>query len=178
MVVSSRAREAIARPRRQSGAWARSLHSSVRHRHMGRALWALRGVRVALGLGVAFIGGCVELPGFYYNVLVNEAPFESDCVKLTDALTERLNLKLQPSPNQCSVVLDSVASTPRRSVAIVTYVRQRRIQVEINELSSGSPTVPSPSTEQFAQQVVHIVQEQFPTAEVERFRPKRGPIPP
>lgn len=139
----------------------------------------LRPLGVALGLSSGLIAGCVELPGIYYNVWVSEAPYESECVKLTDTLTEKLSLQLQPTPYQCSVVLDSDASTPPRRVAIITYVRQRRLQVEINELSSGhTATLPSADTQQFAQQVMQIVHEQFPTAELVRFRPKRGPIPP
>jgi hypothetical protein len=136
------------------------------------------GLRVAIGLIAGLIGGCVELPGIYYNVLIDERPSESDCVNLTDALTAKLNLQLQPSPYQCSVVLDSDGTDPPRTVAINTYFRQRRIEVEINELRFGSSTVPSPSTQQFAQQVMQIVHEQFPAAELVRFRAKRGPIAP
>jgi hypothetical protein len=38
--------------------------------------------------------------------------------------------------------------------------------------------VPSPSTQQFAQQVMQIVHEQFPAAQLVRFTAKRGPIAP
>lgn len=143
---------------------------------MVHALWRMYGLRVAIGLSAAFIGGCVELPGIYYNVLLNERPSESDCVNLTDALTAKLNLQLQPSAYQCSVMLDSDGTDPARDVGINTYFRQRRIVVEINELRFGGSTVPSPSTQQFAQQVMQIVHEQFPTAGVTRFRAKRGPF--
>jgi hypothetical protein len=145
---------------------------------MVHAFWRVYSLRVAIGLSAGLISGCVELPGIYYNVLINERPSESDCVNLTDALTAKLNLQLQPSPYQCSVMLDSDGADPPRNVAINTYFRQRRIVVEINETRFGSPTVPSPSTQQFAQQVMQIVHEQFPTAELIRFRAKRGPIAP
>ena len=111
-------------------------------------------------------------------MLINERPSESDCVNLTAALTGKLNLHLQPSPYQCSVTLDSDGADPPRNVAINAYFRQRRIVVEINETRFGSSTVPSPSTQQFAQQVMQIVHEQFPTAKVKRFRAMRGPIAP
>jgi hypothetical protein len=68
---------------------------------MVRALWRLYSLRVAVGLSAGLIGGCVGLPGIYYNVLFNERPSESDCVNLTDALTAKTNLQLQPSPYQC-----------------------------------------------------------------------------
>ena len=136
------------------------------------------GLRAAIVLGAALLGGCVELPGIYYNVLIGERPLENDCVKLTEALSVKLNLQLQPSAYQCSAVLDTDGTDPARDVVINTYYRQRRIVVEIDELRSGSPTVPSPGTEQFAQQVMQIVHEQFPAAELRRFRAKRGPIAP
>jgi hypothetical protein len=145
---------------------------------MVHALWRVFSLPVAIGLGAGLIGGCVELPGIYYNVLINERPSESDCVNLTDALTAKLNLQLQPSPYQCSVMLDSDGTDPQRNVAINAYFRQRRIVVEINEFRFGSSTVPSPSTQQFAQQVMQIVHEQFPTAELIRFRAQRGPFAP
>jgi hypothetical protein len=135
-------------------------------------------LRVAIGLSAGLIGGCVDLPGIYYNVLIDERPSESDCVKLTDTLTAKLDLQLQPSPYQCSVRLDSDGTDPPRDVVINTYFRQRRIEVEINELRFGNSTVPSPSTQKFAQQVMQIVHEQFPTAELRRFTAKRGPIAP
>jgi hypothetical protein len=50
--------------------------------------------------------------------------------------------------------------------------------VEIDEMRSGGTTVPSPSTQQFAQQVMQIVHEQFPAAQLVRFTAKRGPIAP
>jgi hypothetical protein len=50
--------------------------------------------------------------------------------------------------------------------------------VEIDEFRSGSPTAPSPGTQEFAQQVMQIVHEQFPAAELVRFRAQRGPIAP
>lgn len=141
-------------------------------------LWHRYGSRVAVALVATLIGGCVELPGIYYNVLMDDKPSESDCVKLTDALTAKLHLQLQPSPYECAVRLGNDGSAPPRAVAIDAYFRQRRIVVEINELRSGSPTVPSPGTQQFAQQVMQIVQEQFPTAELVRFRAERGLIAP
>jgi hypothetical protein len=122
------------------------------------------------------MGGCVELPGIDYNVLIGDRPLESDCVRLTDALTAQLKLQLQPSAYQCSAVLESDGTDPARNVVINTYFRQRRIVVEIDELRAGSPTAPSPATEQFAQQVMQILHEQFPAAELRRFRSKRGPI--
>jgi hypothetical protein len=145
---------------------------------MVHALWRVFSLRLAIGLSAGLIGGCVELPGIYYNVLMNDRPSESDCVNLTDALTAKLNLQLQPSPYQCAVRLDSDGTDPPRNVAINAYFRQRRIEVEINELRSGSSIVPSPSTQQFAQQVMQIAHEQFPTAKLVRFRAKRGPIAP
>jgi hypothetical protein len=134
------------------------------------------GLRAAIVLGAGVLAGCVELPGIDYNVLIGERPLESDCVNLTDALTAKLNLQLQPSAYPCSAVLNSDGTDPARNVVINTYFRQRRIVVEIDELRSGSPTVPSPGTEQFAQQVMQIVHQQFPAAELRRFRSKRGPI--
>jgi len=145
---------------------------------MVHALWRVYSLRVAICLSAGLIGGCVELPGIYYNVLIDERPSESDCVNLTDALTAKLNLQLQPSAYQCSGILDSDGTDPPRNVVINTYFRQRRIVVEINELRFGSSTAPSPSTQQFAQQVMQIVHEQFPTAELMRFRAQRGPIAP
>jgi hypothetical protein len=140
--------------------------------------WRGYGLRVAFALSAGLIAGCIELPGIYYNVLINERPSESDCVNLTDALTAKLNLQLQPSPYHCSVILDSDATDPPRNVVINAYFRQRRIVVEVNEFRFGNSTVPSPSTQQFAQQVMQIVHEQFPTAELMRFRAKRGPFAP
>jgi hypothetical protein len=145
---------------------------------MVHALWRVYSLRVAIGLSAGLISGCVELPGIYYNVLINERPSESDCVNLTDALTAKLNLQLQPSPYPCAVMLDSDGTDPPRNVAINAYSRQRRVVVEITEPRVGSSTVPSPSTQQFAQQVMQIVHEQFPTAKVKRFRAMRGPIAP
>jgi hypothetical protein len=109
-------------------------------------------------------------------VLFNERPSESDCVNLTDALTTKLNLRLQPSPYQCVATLDNDGLNTSRNVVIFAHFRQRRVLVEINELRSGSPTVPSPSTQQFAQQVMQIVHEQFPVAQLVRFTAMRGPI--
>ena len=143
-----------------------------------RALWGLYSLRLAIGLSAGLIGGCVELPGIYYNVLFNERPSESDCVNLTDALTTKLNLRLQPSPYQCVATLDNDGLNTSRNVVIFAHFRQRRVLVEINELRSGSPTVPSPSTQQFAQQVMQIVHEQFPAAQLVRIREMRGPIAP
>ena len=57
---------------------------------MVHALWRVYSLRVAIGLSAGFIGGCVELPGIYYNVMLDERPSESDCVNLTDALTAKL----------------------------------------------------------------------------------------
>ena len=145
---------------------------------MVRALWRLYNLRVALGLSAGLLCGCVEVPGIYYNVLFNERPSESDCVNLTDALTAKLNLQLQPSPYQCAVALDNEGRNPARNVAIFASFRRGRILVEINELRSGSPIVPSPSTQQFAQQVRQILHEQFPAAQLVRFRAVRGPIAP
>jgi hypothetical protein len=145
---------------------------------MVHALWRVYSLRLAIGLSAGLIGGCVELPGIYYNVLMNDRPSESDCVNLTEALTAKLNLQLQPSPYQCAVRLDSDGTDPPRNVGINAYFRQRRIEVEINELRSGSWTVPSPSTQQFAQQVMQIAHEQFPTAKLVRFRAQRGLIAP
>jgi hypothetical protein len=145
---------------------------------MVRTLWRFYSLRVAIGLSAGLIGGCVTLPGIYYNVFINERPSESDCVNLTDALTAKLNLQLQPSPYQCAVILDSDGTDPPRNVVINAYFRQRRIVVEINEFRFGSSTVPSPSTQQFALQVMQVVREQFPTADLVRFRAKRGPIAP
>jgi hypothetical protein len=135
-------------------------------------------LRAAIGLSAGLIGGCVELPGVHYNVLLDERPSESDCVNLTDALTAELNLHLQPSMYQCAVTLDNDERRPPRSVIIFAHFRQQRIVVEINELRSGRPTVPSPSTQQFAQQVMQIVHERFPTARLVRFREIVGPIAP
>ena len=59
---------------------------------MVRALWRLWCLRVAIGLSAGLIGGCVELPGIYFNVLFDERLSESDCVNLTDALTTKLDL--------------------------------------------------------------------------------------
>jgi hypothetical protein len=143
-----------------------------------RARWRLSALGVAMGLSSALIGGCVELPGIYYNVLINERPSESDCVNLTDALTAKLNLQLRPSLYPCAVKLDEDGSNPARVVAINAYFRQRRIVVEIDEFRSGSPTAPSPGTQEFAQQVMQIVHEQFPAAELVRFKAQRGPIAP
>jgi len=145
---------------------------------MVRALWRFYSLRMAIGLSGGLVGGCVELPGVYYNVLFDERPSESDCVNLTDALMAKLNLQLQPSMYQCAVTLDNDGHSPPRNVVIFAYFRQQRILVEINELRSGSPTVPSPSTQQFAQQVMQIVHEQFPTADLVRFTGMRGPIAP
>jgi hypothetical protein len=145
---------------------------------MVHALWRVYSLRVAIGLSAGLMVGCVELPGIYYNVLIDERPSDSDCVNLTEALTATLNLQLQPSPYQCSAVLESDGTDPSRNVAINAYSRQRRIVVEINELRFGRSTVPSPSTQQFAQQVMQIVHEQFPAAKLARFRAKRGPIAP
>jgi hypothetical protein len=148
----------------------------VRRPGIVHARW--RVYSLAIGLSVGLLGGCVELPGIYYNVLIDERPSESDCANLTQALTAKLNLQLQPSPYQCSVTLESDGTDPARNVVINTYFRQRRIVVEINEFRFGNSTVPSPSTQQFAQQVMQIVHEQFPTAELMRFRAKRGPFGP
>jgi hypothetical protein len=145
---------------------------------MVRALWCLYSLRVAIGLSAGLVGGCVELPGIYYDALFNEQPSESDCVNLTDALTAKLNLQVQPSPYQCAVTLDNDERNPPRNVVIFAHLHRRRILVEINELRSGSPTVPSPSTQQFAQQVMQIVHEQFPAAQLVRIREMRGPIAP
>ena len=145
---------------------------------MVRSLCRLYSLRVAVGLTAGLIGGCVELPGVYYAVLFTERPSESDCVNLTDALIAKLNLELQPSPYQCAVTLDNDGRNPARNVVIFTYFRQRRIEVEVNELRFGSPTMPSPSTQQFAQQVRQIVHEEFPAAHLVRFRAMRGPIAP
>jgi hypothetical protein len=93
-------------------------------------------------------------------------------------LLTKLDLRLQPSPYQCSVVLDNDGSTPAQNGAVITYARQRRMPVEITELSFGSPTTPSPRTRQLAQQVMQISHEQFPTAEFVRVRPQRGLIGP
>jgi len=133
---------------------------------------------LAIGLSAGLIGGCVELPGIYYDVLFNERPSESDCVKLTDALTAKLNLRLQPSPYQCVATLDNDGLNPPLNVVIFAHFHQRRILVEIDELRFGSPTMPSPSTRQFAQQVMQILHEQFPAAQLVRFRAMRGPIAP
>ena len=133
---------------------------------------------MAIGLSAGLIGGCVELPGIYYDVRFNERPSESDCVNLTDALTAKVNLQLQPSPYQCVATLDNDGLNPPRSVVIFAYFRQRRIRVEINELRFGSPTVPSPNTQEFAQQVMTIVHEQFPAAQLVRVKALRGPIAP
>ena len=111
-------------------------------------------------------------------MLLDERPSGTDCVNLTDALTAKLDLQLQPSPNQCAVTLDNAARDPPRNVAIFAYIRRRRIVVEINELRFGSPTAPSASTQQFAQQVMQAVHEQFPSARLVRFRAMRGPIAP
>jgi hypothetical protein len=145
---------------------------------MPAALSRLLSLRVAIGLSAGLVAGCVELPGIYYNVLLDERPTESDCVNLTDALTAKLSLQLQPSLYPCAVTLDDGGSDSRRAVAIRGYFRQRRIVVEIDEFHSGSATVPSPSTAELAQQVMHIVHEQFPAAELVRFRAQRGPIAP
>ena len=145
---------------------------------MVRALWRLYSLRVVIGLSAGLIGGCVQLPGIYYDVLFNEPPSDSDCVNLTDALTEKANLQLQPSPYQCVATLDNGGLNPPRNVVIFAHFRQRRILVEIDELRFGSPTVPSPSTQQFAQHVMQIVHEQFPAAQLVRFRAMRGPIAP
>jgi hypothetical protein len=136
------------------------------------------GLRAAICLSAVLIGGCVELPGIYYKVLMEERPSESDCVKLSDALTAKLDLQLRPSPYPCFVTLDSGGSDPPRNVVVTAYFRQRRIVVEINEFRLGSATVPSPSTQLFAQQIGQIVQDQFPTARLLRFTEKRGPIGP
>jgi hypothetical protein len=157
------------------GRSAPQLHHQRRSR-VFRTLLRLYILRVAIGLSAGLIGGCVELPGIYYNVLFDERPSESDCVNLTDALTTELNLRLQPSIYQCAVTLDNHGYTPSRNVVIFAYFRQQRILVEIEELRSGSPTVPSPSTQQFAQQVVQIVQRRFPTAQLVRVREIVGPI--
>lgn len=135
-------------------------------------------LRVAIGLSAGLVGGCVQLPGIYYNVAINERPTESDCTNLTDALTAKLNLQLQPSLYPCAVTLDDGGGDSRRAVAIKGYFRQRRIVVEVDEFHSGSATVPSPSTEELAQQVMRIVHEQFPAAELARFTAQRGPIAP
>jgi len=145
---------------------------------MVHAFWRVCSLRVAIGLSAGFIGGCVELPGIYYGVSMNERPSESDCVNLTDALTTKLDLQLQPSPYPCAVTLDSDGTDPPRTVVIFAYFRQQRIQVEINEIRFGNSIVPSPSTQQFAQQVMQIVHEQFPTADLVRFTAMRGPIAP
>jgi len=108
-------------------------------------------------------------------VLLDERP-ESDCVNLTDALTAELNLQLQPSIYPCAVTLDNGGHTPPRKVVISAYFRQRRILVEIDELRSGSPTVPSPGTQQFAEQVMQIVHGRFPTAQLVRQQEIVGPI--
>src|ERR1700683_1630593 len=124
--------------------------NTVRCPRMVHSLRRVYGLRVAIGLIAGLIGGCVELPGIYYNVLIDERPSESDCVNLTDALAARLNLQLQPSPYQCVATLDNDGLSPPRNVVIFAHLRQRRILVEINELRFGSPTVPAPSTQQFA----------------------------
>jgi hypothetical protein len=124
------------------------------------------------------MGGCVEVPGIYYNVLLDERPSESDCVNLTDALTAKLDLHLHPSAYQCAVTLDNDARNPSRNVVIFAHIHHRRILVEINELRFGSPTVPSPSTQEFAQQVMQTVHEQFPSAQLVRFKAMRGLIAP
>jgi len=143
-----------------------------------RTLRRLYSLRVAIGLSAGLIAGCVELPGVYYNVLFDERPSESDCVNLTDALTAELHLQLQPSIYQCAVTLANDGHTPSRNVVIFAYFRQQRILVEINELRSGSPTVPSVSTQQFVQQVMQIVHERFPAAQLVRTREIVGPIGP
>ena len=145
---------------------------------MVRTLRRRYSLRVPIGLSAGLIGGCVELPGVFYNVLFDERPSESDCVNLTDALTAELNLQLQPSIYQCAVTLDNDGHTPPRNVIIFAYFRQQRILVEINELRSGSPTVPSPSTQQFALEVMQIVHERFPAAQLVRIREIVGPIGP
>jgi hypothetical protein len=145
---------------------------------MSRTLWRLYNLRATIGLSAGLIGGCAELPGVYYNVLFDERPSESDCVNLTDALTAELNLRVQPSAYQCAVTLDNGGRTPPRNVIIFAYFRQQRILVEINELRSGSPTVPSPSTQQFAKEVMQIVHQRFPTARLVREREIVGPLPP
>lgn len=135
-------------------------------------------LRVAIGLSAALLGGCVELPGIYYNVLVDERPTESDCANLTDALTAKLDLQLQPSLYPCAVTLDDGGNDSRRAVAIKGYFRQRRIVVAIDEFHAGSATAPSPSTEELAQRVMQIVHEQLPAAELVRFKSQRGFIAP
>jgi hypothetical protein len=143
-----------------------------------RALCRVCASCVATGLVTCLVCGCVELPGICYNVLLDERPSEGDCMTLTSALTAKLGLQLQPSLYQCSVILDDPAATPARRVVVNAYFRQRRIVVEIDELRAGSPTSPSPGTREFAQQVMQIVHEQFPTAERVRFTSKRGPFAP
>lgn len=166
------------RLRRLLSSAGRPLSFTLRCPRMVRALWRLYSLRVALGLSAGLIGGCAELPGIYYDVLFNERPSESDCVNLTDALTAKLDLQLQPSPYQCAVTLDNDGRNPARNVVIFASFRRGRILVEINELRFGSPTAPSPSTQQFAQQVMQIVHEQFPAAQLVRFTAMRGPIAP
>jgi len=170
--------EEMGGPRPVSGMFVRPLGFTARRVRVAHTSWRVCGLPVAVALSAGLIGGCVELPGIYYNVSINERPSEGDCLNLTDALTAKLDLQLQPSPYQCSVVLDSSGTDPARDVVINAYFRQRRLVVEIDELRSGNPTVPSSSTQQFAQQVMQIVQEQFPAAELQRFRAKRGPIAP
>ena len=166
------------RLRRLLSSAGRPLSFTLRCPRMVRALWRLYSLRVALGLSAGLIGGCAELPGIYYDVLFNERPSESDCVNLTDALTAKLDLQLQPSPYQCAVTLDNDGRNPARNVVIFASFRRGRILVQINELRFGSPTAPSPSTQQFAQQVMQIVHEQFPAAQLVRFTAMRGPIAP
>jgi hypothetical protein len=76
------------------------------------------------------------------------------------------------------VTLDNDARNPPRDVVIFAHIHHRRILVEINELRLGSPTVPSPSTQEFAQQVMQTVHEQFPSAQLVRFKAMRGLIAP
>jgi hypothetical protein len=154
------------------------LNFTARRPRMIRALWRRYSSRVAIVLSACLIGGCVELPGIYYDVLLNERPSDSDCLNLTDALAAKLNLQLQPSQYQCAVTLDNEGRNPPQNVVIFAHFRQQRIVVEIDEMRSGGTTVPSPSTQQFAQQVMQIVHEQFPAAQLVRFTAKRGPIAP
>ena len=133
-----------------------------------------RVISLCLAILIAGISsGCVELPGFYYNVMLKEEPTGSDCANLVDALRTKLNLRVrEPSPYQCQVTLVNDGAKPSRNVFINAFVRERRIVVEVNTWIA-----PSADGDQFVDRVMAIVREQFPSAELVRFRPTHGLAP-
>ena len=115
--------------------------------------------------------GCVELPGIYYQVVLTEEPTGAACDTLVAALGEKLDLHVKrPSGYQCRVVVEGLVAKPARNVTIDADMKGRRVAVEINTFGVSSPS----ATQEFADRVMAVVREQFPSAEFVRYRPTRG----